>query len=107
MALTADKLSRLRVAAERRTEAVAELAARICEVPAPTGQERQRAEFVASLLRERGYEVEIDAISNVYTRRGNRGGSLLMLLAHLDTVFPAGTPIQVRREGEMLYGPGI
>lgn len=107
MALTADELSHLRAAAARRTESVAELAARICEVPAPTGQERQRAEFVASLLRERGYEVEIDAIGNVYTRRGNRGGSLLMLLAHLDTVFPAGTPIQVRREGDMLYGPGI
>jgi acetylornithine deacetylase/succinyl-diaminopimelate desuccinylase-like protein len=105
--MTPDELERLREAAMSKTEAAAELATRICEVPSPTGAERQRAEFVASLLRERGYEPEIDEVSNVYARRGNRGGPVVMLLAHIDTVFPAGTPIEVRREGDRLYGPGI
>src|SRR5690242_9620487 len=99
------ELSQLRVAATKRTEAVAELAQRICEVPAPTGHEQERAQLVASLWRERGYTPEIDAISNVYIRRGKREhGPVLMLLAHTDTVFPSTTPIRVKRQGDILRG---
>lgn len=102
------ELNWLRTFARTRTEAVAELARRICEVPAPTGMERARAELVASLWRERGYVPEIDAIGNVYTRRGKRDKNpVLMLLAHIDTVFPLSTPITVEREGDILRGPGI
>ncbi|HVB75879.1 MAG TPA: M20/M25/M40 family metallo-hydrolase [Ktedonobacteraceae bacterium] len=102
------ELEQVRAAAAKRTEAVAELAQRICEVPAPTGKERERAELVASLWRERGYRPEIDAVSNVYIRRGKReNGPALMLLAHIDTVFPQTTPIPVERQGDILRGPGI
>lgn len=107
-------LSQLRAAAAQRTESVADLARRICEVPAPTGHERERAQLVASLWHERGYAPEIDAVGNVYVRRSKRGkggqhgqGSVLMLLAHTDTVFPQTTPIVVRREGDILRAPGI
>jgi len=105
--MTPEDLERLRAAARARTESTAALGARICAVPSPGGMERERAEFVAGLLREQGYEPEIDAIGNVYTRRGSRGGPVVMVLAHIDTVFPIGTPIAVRREGDLLYGPGI
>ncbi|HET9015541.1 MAG TPA: M20/M25/M40 family metallo-hydrolase [Thermomicrobiaceae bacterium] len=105
--MTPEEMERVRAAARSRIEATAELTARICAVPAPGGLERERAEFVAGLLRERGYDPVIDEISNVYVRRGQRGGPVLMLLAHIDTVFPAGTPIEVRREGDLLHGPGI
>jgi len=92
----------------RKTEEVATLAQRICEVPAPTGEEQQRAAFVAALWRERGYTPEIDAIGNVYVRRGKREhGPLLLLLAHTDTVFPATTPIKVIRDGDIMRGPSI
>ena len=102
------ELGQLRAAAAKRTEAVAELAQRICEIPAPTGNERERARLVASLWRERGYTPEIDAIGNVYIRRGKREhGPVLMLLAHTDTVFPQTTPISVERQGDILRGPGI
>ena len=109
MSLPSDTLERLRAVAEVHVEAIAGLAWRICEVPAPTGQERERARLVAALWQERGYTPEIDAVGNVYvTRRGARKGSpCLMLLAHTDTVFPASTPIKVRREGDTLHGPGI
>ncbi len=101
-------LNYLRSVASNSVEAVATLAARICAVPAPTGSEQRRAEFVASLLRERGYVPEIDAVGNVYVRRGKRGiGPVLMLLAHMDTVFPIDTPLDIRRAGDILYGPGI
>ena len=103
-----EMLKRLRTVAHTQIEAVATLAQRICEVPAPTGNERQRAEFVASLWRERGYAPEIDEISNVYVRRGKRNtGPILMFLAHIDTVFPANTPINVTRAGNILRGPSI
>ncbi|MFL5700926.1 MAG: M20/M25/M40 family metallo-hydrolase [Ktedonobacteraceae bacterium] len=102
------ELSQIHVAAARRTEAVAELARRICEVPAPTGNEWERARLVASLCRDQGYAPEIDAVGNVYIRRGKReDGPVLMLLAHTDTVFPQTTPISVERQGDILRGPGI
>lgn len=106
--LSLSELSQLRAAAANHIEAVAELAQRICEVPAPTGNEQARAQLVASLLRKRGYTPEIDAINNVYTRRGKRGnGPVLLLLAHTDTVFPQATPISIERDADILRGPSI
>lgn len=109
MSLSASDLDLLRGKAATHVEAIANLASRICEVAAPTGQEFERARFVASLWQERGYEPEIDEVGNVYVRRrGNtENRPLLLLLAHTDTVFPASTPLVIKREGEKLYGPGI
>jgi tripeptide aminopeptidase len=106
--MTPSELHRLRGAASARIESTAGLARRICEVPAPTGSERARAELVAELWWERGYAPSIDALGNVYVRRGRREQlPVLMLLAHTDTVFPASTPISVERDGDVLRGPGI
>lgn len=100
-------MQNLKDAAAKHLDTVTERTMRITEVPSPTGDERKRAEFVASLWKELGYDAEIDDISNVYIRRGNKGGKAVMLLAHIDTVFPAGTEIKVRRDDEWMYGPGI
>ncbi|GCE13617.1 M20/M25/M40 family metallo-hydrolase [Tengunoibacter tsumagoiensis] len=109
--MSAVDLERLKTLAKERIEDAVELAQRICLVPAPTGDEAARAEFVASLWRERGYTPEIDAIHNVYVRRKRRDqakkGKTVMLLAHIDTVFPATTPLQIKRVGDILSGPGI
>ena len=106
--IPSSELSQLRATATKRVEVVAELTRSICEVPAPTGNERERAQLVASLWRERGYRPEIDAIGNVYVRRGKRENRpVLMLLAHTDTVFPHTTPISVKRQADILSGPGI
>lgn len=108
MPLTASELSRLRQLADSYVEKTVELTQRICAIPAPTGDEGERAEFVVGFLRERGYKPEIDDVKNVYVRRGKRGsGPVLMLLAHTDTVFPAGTPLVIKREGDILRGPSI
>ena len=106
--MTSNLFEQFRTIAQNRVEEVATLAQHICEVPAPTGDEGKRAAFVASLWRERGYTPEIDALHNVYVRRGNHHeGTVLMLLAHIDTVFPISTPISVTREGDVMRGPSI
>ena len=79
---SSSELDQLRATARAHTEQVADLAQRICAVPAPTGNEWQRAQFVATLLQQRGYLPDIDEIGNVYVRRGKRGqGPVLMILA--------------------------
>jgi tripeptide aminopeptidase len=94
-------------AASGHVETVVDRILRIASVPSPTGSEAERAAFVASIWKDLGYEPEIDDIHNVYVRRGNKGGKAIMLLAHTDTVFPAHTELDMRREGDWLYGPGI
>jgi tripeptide aminopeptidase len=108
MSLSPAELIRIRDSAHGAIEPVVDLAMRICSVAAPTGDEQQRGAFVAALLTQRGYTPEIDAVGNVYVRRGRRGtGPALMLMAHLDTVFPADTPLLVERRDDKVYGPGI
>lgn len=101
------RLDALRQAASALAPEVARLAVRIAEVPAPTGSESARAAFVGDLFRARGYDVEIDEVENVYVRRGNRGRQVLLFAAHTDTVFPASTPLQIRRTTTRLTGPGV
>ncbi|MGV3516817.1 M20/M25/M40 family metallo-hydrolase, partial [Luteitalea sp.] len=53
-------------------------------------------------------KVRIDAVGNVIGERpGTAAGPHLVYSAHLDTVFPAGTPVKVTRTGTRLRGPGI
>jgi acetylornithine deacetylase/succinyl-diaminopimelate desuccinylase-like protein len=53
-------------------------------------------------------QVEVDAVYNVIgILPGSGGGPKVLLAAHLDTVFPRGTDLTVRREGSKLYAPGI
>jgi tripeptide aminopeptidase len=100
-------LERVRAAAQARLSSTVDLACRICEIPAPTGAEAERARFVAGILHERGYVTDIDDIANVYVRRGQPSSRAVMLVAHTDTVFPAGTAISVTRSDEILRGAGI
>ncbi len=80
-----------------------------CEIPAPTFEEAQRAAWFKQRFTELGLQnVRIDRIGNVIGERpGAGGGPVLVLAAHLDTVFPEGTDVRVKREGAMLSAPGI
>ena len=80
----------------------------LTEIPAPPFMEEKRAARYAELLREAGLEAELDAVGNVIARRGGRdGGRTVAVVAHLDTVFPEGTDVTVKREGDKLMAPGI
>jgi tripeptide aminopeptidase len=88
---------------------IAELCIGIQQVPAPTGEEHERARYIAEHFREIGLEdVEVDDAPNVYGRvAGADADRALMVSAHLDTVFPRETDLTVRRDGVRLHGPGI
>ena len=82
---------------------------RFCEQPAPPFQEAARAELVRQAFQQLGLTaVRADAVGNVLGDRvGSAGRPHLVLSAHLDTVFPSGTDVKVRRDGTVLRSPGI
>lgn len=81
----------------------------ICEIPAPPFKEERRAAEMKRRFEALGLRnVRIDSIGNVIAERaGTGGGPVVVLAAHLDTVFPEETDVRVKREGTMLRGPGI
>ena len=81
----------------------------LTEIPAPPFGETEKGKaYLAMLAKEGLTDLETDAAGNVMgLRKGTGGGGLLVVAAHLDTVFPAGTNVKVRREGDKLYAPGI
>ena len=80
----------------------------LTEIPAPPFGETEKGKaFLAMLAKEGLTELETDAAGNVMGLRKGTGGGLLVVAAHLDTVFPASTDVKVRRDGDKLYAPGI
>jgi len=81
----------------------------LTEIPAPPFNETARAERFAEMLRDAGLEdVRIDGVGNVIGRRpGNSNDKRVAYAAHLDTVFPEGTDVTVKVEGDKYIAPGI
>jgi len=81
----------------------------LTEIPAPPFGEAARASTYMAMLRDAGLtNVEMDQIGNVMGLRPGTGEApLLAVAAHLDTVFPEGTEVKVRRDGNRLRAPGI
>ena len=81
----------------------------LTEIPAPPFKEAARAKAYLDMLRAAGLtDVEQDEEGNVMgLRRGTGGGPLIAVAAHLDTVFPEGTDVKVKREGTKLSAPGV
>lgn len=81
----------------------------LCEIASPTFEEATRAKEIARRMEQYGLtDVSIDEIGNVVgVRKGTGNGPVLVIDAHMDTVFPMGTDVKVRREGDTYYAPGI
>lgn len=83
----------------------------LTEIPAPPFKEQTRGKAYIEMLRQVGLtDVEMDPEGNVMgIRRGSgpAGEPLLLVNAHLDTVFPEGTDVKVKRQGTRLMAPGI
>lgn len=81
---------------------------RITEIPAPSFQEAERAAAVKALLAEAGLQAHIDKTGNVIGElRGVNEKEIVVIAAHLDTVFPHGTDVKVHRDGTRMTAPGI
>lgn len=80
----------------------------LTEIAAPTFQEEARAAAVRKLFAAHGLKTRIDSAGNVIGERpGSSRKDVVLLCAHLDTVFPAGTRVRVRKDGRNLAAPGI
>lgn len=88
---------------------VAEETLHLCRIPGPTFDEAERATYAEARMRAIGLDdVQVDDIYNVTgVIEGNRSGPTTLVAAHIDTVFPRGTPLDVRRTSNRLYGPSI
>ena len=81
---------------------------RIAEIPAPTFQETQRGAYIRKLFDQAGLKTRVDDVGNVIgEHHGADAKSVILVSAHMDTVFPAGTELRVRREAQQWYAPGI
>lgn len=89
---------------------VVDRAIEIQQVPAPTFEESARAALVAEQFRALGLtRVDMDHVANVYgllpgTNTSDPG---LLVCAHTDTIFSLETDLTVRRDGDLIYGPGL
>jgi acetylornithine deacetylase/succinyl-diaminopimelate desuccinylase-like protein len=86
-----------------------EMQVAIAQIAAPTGDESDRARWVASRFEACGLEsVDIDSAGNVIGRRPGRNDARpVAVCAHLDTVFPRGTEHSIRQTGARYFGPSI
>jgi tripeptide aminopeptidase len=92
----------------KNTTWVTEQQIRLTEIPAPEFNEAQRGLYLRQLFESAGLQVRIDEIGDVIGERpGSDPQSVILLAAHLDTVFPAGTDVRVKRSGGRLLAPGI
>ena len=94
---------------EDRSAAIIDEWVNLVEIPAPSHKEQVRAAYIRAEMEKLGLtDIRVDDISNVSgVRKGTGGGPTVVIAAHTDTVFPEGTPIKVRREGDTLTAPGV
>lgn len=81
----------------------------LCEIPAPPFKEATRAaEYVRRMQAAGLSNVRIDAVGNAIGERpGTGSGPTVVVVGHLDTVFPEGTDVTVKEANGRLAGPGI
>jgi len=81
----------------------------LTQIPSPPFKESARAAEYKKRLEALGLRnVRIDSIGNVIAeRRGMGNGPTVVIAGHLDTVFPEGTNVAVKRDGTKLSAPGI
>jgi tripeptide aminopeptidase len=82
---------------------------KLVEMPAPSTKEQVRAKYIRAEMEKLGLsDIRTDDWSNVSgVRKGTGGGPTVVFAAHMDTVFPEGTDVTVKRDGDILRAPGI
>jgi tripeptide aminopeptidase len=94
---------------DERSTAIVDEWIRIVEIPAPSTKEQARAKYIRAEMEKLGLtDIRTDDIFNVSgVRKGTGGGPTVVFAAHTDTVFPEGTDLKVKREGDIIRAPGV
>jgi acetylornithine deacetylase/succinyl-diaminopimelate desuccinylase-like protein len=93
---------------EKNSDWITDQQIRLTEIPAPEFDEARRGEFLKQIFEANGLQVHTDKLGNVIGERaGSDPNSVVLLAAHLDTVFAQGTDVHVKRDGSRLTAPGI
>jgi tripeptide aminopeptidase len=94
---------------ETNADAITEEQIRICSIPASPFGEQERAKYLSRKFLDLGLtDVEIDEEGNCLgLLKGSSQTPLLVVSAHLDTVFAKGTDFSITRRDERLFAPGI
>ena len=80
----------------------------MARIPAPPFGEAARSAWLAEQFRQLGRDdVHIDEVGNVLAVHPGQSGPYVALSAHIDTVFPPDSPLDIRQEGNRLLGPGV
>jgi tripeptide aminopeptidase len=80
----------------------------LVQIPSPPFGEARRASWLIEKFKELGLDdVHTDEVGNVFGVHPGHAPSCVSLSAHVDTVFPAGTPLNIRQQGTRLFGPGV
>jgi tripeptide aminopeptidase len=92
-----------------RSAAIVDEWIKLVEIPAPSRQEQARAAYIRAEMEKLGLsDIRVDDMSNVSgVRKGTGGGPTVVFDAHTDTVFPQGTDLTVKRDGDILRAPGV
>ncbi len=92
-----------------RTAAIVDEWIELVEIPSPSKKEQARARYVEAEMKKLGLaDIRVDDMSNVSgVRKGAGGGPTVVFCAHLDSVFPEGTDVTVKRDGDILRAPGV
>ena len=94
---------------EEKSEAITEAQIKICSIPAGPFSEEERAEYLRHQFLDLGLaEVEIDDEGNCLGLfKGAANRPLMVVSAHLDTVFSEDTDFTIKKVGQRLLAPGI
>jgi len=90
-------------------EGIVQLIKQLCEIPAPSHFEHERAQFCKKWLESNGATgVTIDEAQNVvFPLHCENSNQITVFAAHTDTVFPDTEPMPYFDDGEKIYSPGV
>ncbi|MBQ8815587.1 MAG: M20/M25/M40 family metallo-hydrolase [Lachnospiraceae bacterium] len=95
--------------AKEKMQELIDLTCQITLIPAPSYHETERATFCKEWLENCGAKgIYIDESGNlIYPCFSGKSGKWIVLSAHMDTVFDLDVPLEIRKDGDKLYCPGI
>lgn len=103
------RVQRALASIDHRQEQMVEEWIKITEIPAPSGGEKAREQYIRDQLQKIGLtNIKTDDLGNLSAwRKGTESGDPIVFAVHMDTVFPVSTPLKVKREGGALKCPGV